>query len=70
LFSHIVSDAVANYTKDQINKNLTRPISTSVVHPIYNYIDTSGAVDKIPAVKTFLRDQQQATPATPATPVQ
>lgn len=68
LFSHIVSDAVANYTKDQINKNLTQPVSTSVVHPIYNYIDTSGAVDKIPAVKKFLRDQQQATPAQP--PVQ
>ena len=64
LFTHIVSDAVAKYTKEQINRNITRPISTSVVHPIYNYIDTSGAVDKIPAVKTFLRDQQQATPGT------
>lgn len=64
LFTHIVSDAVAKYTKEQINRNITRPISTSVVHPIYNYIDTSGAVDKIPVVKTFLRDQQQATPGT------
>jgi c-di-AMP phosphodiesterase-like protein len=63
LFSHIVSEAVANYTKDQISRNITRPISTNVVHPIYNYIDTSGAVDNIPAVKKFLRDQQQATPA-------
>ena len=65
LFSHIVSDAVANYTKDQISRNITRPISTSVVHPIYNYIDTSGAVDKIPTVKTFLQEQQ-ATPAAQA----
>ena len=63
LFTHIVSDAVANYTKDQISRNITRPISTSVVHPIYNYIDTSGAVDNIPAVKTFLRDQSAAAAA-------
>ena len=60
LFTHIVSEAVANYTKDQINRNITQPISAGVVHPIYNYIDTSGAVDNIPTVKTFLRDQQKA----------
>jgi hypothetical protein len=59
LFTHIVSEAVANYTKEQIKKNITQPVSTSVVHPIYNYIDTSGAVDKLPAVKTFLQQQQQ-----------
>jgi hypothetical protein len=53
-----VSEAVANYTKDQISRNITRPISTNVVHPIYNYIDTSGAVDNIPAVKKFLQEQQ------------
>ena len=59
LFTHIVSEAVAKYTKEQINRNITQPISTGVVHPIYNYIDTSGAVDKLPAVKTFLREQQK-----------
>jgi hypothetical protein len=69
LFTHIVSDALANYTKDQINKNITQPVSTGVVHPIYNYIDTSGAVDKIPAVKTFLQEQQ-AKPPTAPTPAQ
>jgi hypothetical protein len=59
LFSHIVSDALANYTQDQINKNITQPVSTNVVHPIYNYIDTSGAVDNIPAMKKFFQEQQQ-----------
>lgn len=60
LLTHIVSEAVANYTKDQINKNITQPISTSIVHPIYNYIDTTGAVDKIPAIKNFVKEQQGA----------
>ena len=59
LFTHIVSEALANYTKEQIKKNITQPVSTNLVHPVYNYIDTSGAVDKLPAVKTFLQQQQQ-----------
>jgi len=59
LFTHIVSDALANYTKDQINKNITQPVATSVVHPIYNYIDTSGAVDNIPEMKKFFKEQQE-----------
>jgi hypothetical protein len=63
LFTHIVSEAVAKYTKDQINRNITQPISTGVVHPIYNYIDTSGAVDKLPTVKKFLQEQQKPAQA-------
>jgi hypothetical protein len=59
LFTHIVSDTVANYAKGQIQKNITQPVSTGVVHPIYNYIDTSGAVDNIPVMKNFIRAQTQ-----------
>ena len=57
LITHIVSDTVANYTKKQIQQNITQPVSAGVVHPIYNYIDTSGAVDNIPAVKKFIQGQ-------------
>ena len=60
LITHIVSDTVANYTKKQIQQNITQPVSAGVVHPIYNYIDTSGAVDNIPAVKKFIQAQTQA----------
>ena len=59
LITHIVSDTVANYTKKQIQQNITQPVSAGVVHPIYNYIDTSGAVDNIPAVKKFIQGQTQ-----------
>ena len=59
LFTHIVTDTVANYTKKQIQQNITQPVSAGVVHPIYNYIDTSGAVDNIPAVKKFIQGQAQ-----------
>ena len=58
LFTHIVSDTVADYAKKQIQQNITQPISAGVVHPIYNYIDTSGAVDNIPAVKKFIQEQR------------
>lgn len=57
LITHIVSDTVANYAKKQIQQNITQPVSTGLVHPIYNYIDTSGAVDNIPAVKKFIQGQ-------------
>jgi hypothetical protein len=57
LITHIVSDTVANYTKKQIQQNITQPVSAGVVHPIYNFIDTSGAVDNIPAVKKFIQGQ-------------
>jgi hypothetical protein len=60
LFTHIVSDTVADYAKKQIRQNITQPISAGVVHPIYNYIDTSGAVDNIPAFKKFIQGQVQA----------
>ena len=60
LITHIVSDTVANYTKKQIQKNITQPVSAGVVHPIYNYIDTSGAVDNLPVVKKFIQGQTQA----------
>ena len=49
LFTHISSNALANYTQDQINKTIKQPVTTDVVRPIYNYINTSGAVDKISA---------------------
>jgi len=60
LITHIVSDTVANYAKKQIQKNITQPVSTGVVHPIYNFIDTSGTVDNIPAVKKFIQSQIQS----------
>jgi hypothetical protein len=65
LFTHIVSDAVANYAKGQIQQKITQPVSSGVVHPIYNYIDTSGAVDNLPAVKKFIQAQTQAQPGRP-----
>ena len=58
LFTHIVSDTVADYAKKQIRQNITQPISAGVVHPIYNYIDTSGAVDNVPAIKKFIQGQR------------
>jgi hypothetical protein len=60
LFTHIVSETVANYAKKKIQQNITKPVSAGVVHPIYNYIDTSGAVDNIPAVKKFIQAQAKA----------
>ena len=60
LFTHIVTDTVANYAKKQIQQNITQPVSAGVVHPIYNYIDTSGAVDNMPAVKKFIQGQTQS----------
>ena len=36
------------YRKKQIQKNITQPVRTGVVHPIYNFIDTSGTADNIP----------------------
>ena len=60
LITHIVSDTVANYAKKQIQQNITQPVSTGLVHPIYNYIDTSGAVDNMPAVKKFIQGQTQS----------
>jgi hypothetical protein len=68
LLTHIVSDSIANYTKDQVNKTVTQPVGTNIVNPIYNYIDTSGAVDKIPAVKKFLQEQTHAPAQTTQTP--
>lgn len=59
LFTHIISETVANYAKKQIQQNITQPVSAGVVHPIYNYIDTSGAVDNIPMVKKFIQSQTQ-----------
>lgn len=56
LFTHIVSDAVASYAKDKINQAVTQPVSKTVIQPVYQYIDTSGAVDKIPALKKFFQD--------------
>ena len=57
LITHIVSETVSNYIKKQVAKNITQPVTTSVVHPVYNYIDTSGAVDNIPVVKKFIQEQ-------------
>jgi hypothetical protein len=56
LFTHIVSDAVASYAKDKINQAVTQPVSKTVIQPVYQYIDTSGAVDNIPALKKFFQD--------------
>ena len=63
LFTHIVSEAVANYTKDKINKTITQPVSSNVVHPIYNYIDTSGAVDNLPEMKKFFKEHAKPSSA-------
>ena len=60
LITHLVSDTVANYAKKQIQQNITQPLRTGLVHPIYNFIDTSGAVDNIPAAKKFIQGQVQA----------
>jgi hypothetical protein len=60
LFTHIVSDAVASYAKDKINQAVTQPVSKTVIQPVYQYIDTSGAVDKIPALKKFFQDESAA----------
>lgn len=83
LFTHIVSDAVASYAKDKINQAVTQPVSKTVIQPVYQYIDTSGAVDNIPALKKFFQDasaksgsvstptsQAQAPAQAPAQPVQ
>lgn len=83
LFTHIVSDAVASYAKDKINLAVTQPVSKTVIQPVYQYIDTSGAVDNIPALKKFFQDasaksggvstptsQAQAQAQAPAQPVQ
>jgi hypothetical protein len=85
LFTHIVSDAVASYAKDKINQAVTQPVSKTVIQPVYQYIDTSGAVDNIPALKKFFQDasaksgsvstptsqaQAQAQAPAPAQPVQ
>jgi len=55
LFTHIVSDAVGEYAKDKIHQAITQPVSKTVIQPIYQYIDTSGAVDKIPALKNIVQ---------------
>lgn len=81
LFTHIVSDAVASYAKDKINQAVTQPVSKTVIQPVYQYIDTSGAVDNIPALKKFFQDASaksgsvstptsQAQAQAPAQPVQ
>lgn len=77
LFTHIVSDAVASYAKDKINQAVTQPVSKTVIQPVYQYIDTSGAVDNIPALKKFFQDASAksggvSTPTSqaPAQPVQ
>ena len=59
LFSHIVSEAVANYAKEHINRTITQPVSKTLIQPIYQYIDTSGAVDKIPALKNIVQGKKQ-----------
>jgi hypothetical protein len=60
LITHIVSESLANYAKTQIQQKITQPVSKGVIQPIYNYIDTSGAVDRIPPVKNFIQGQTQA----------
>lgn len=59
LFSHIVSEAVANYAKEHINRTITQPVSKTLIQPIYQYIDTSGAVDKIPALKNIVQGKNR-----------
>jgi len=58
LFSHIVSEAVANYAKEHINRTITQPVSKTLIQPIYQYIDTSGAVDNIPALKNIVQGKK------------
>lgn len=43
LITHIVSETVINYTKNQFQKRLIQPVSGGVIHPIYNIIDGVGA---------------------------
>jgi len=57
LITHSVSESVSNYIKKQVQQNITQPVTTSIVHPVYNYIDTSGVVDNLPAVKKFIQEQ-------------
>jgi hypothetical protein len=56
LITHIVSNVVADYTNQKIKQNITQPLSRTVIQPIYQYIDTSGAVDKFPVMKKFFQD--------------
>ena len=56
LITHIVSNVVAAYANQTIKHNITQPLSRTVIQPIYQYIDTSGAVDKFPAMKKFFQD--------------
>jgi hypothetical protein len=46
LITHIVSETVINYTKNQFQKRLIQPVSGGVIHPIYNIIDGAGAAAK------------------------
>ena len=79
LFTHIVSDAAASYAKDKISQAVAQPVNKTVIQPVYQYIDTSGAVDKIPALKKFFPDASaksgdvstggaSKTPTSPAQP--
>ena len=43
LITHIVSETVINYTKNQFQKRLIQPVSGGVIHPVYNIIDGAGA---------------------------
>ena len=43
LRTHIVSETVINYTKNQFQKRLIQPVSGGVIHPVYNIIDGAGA---------------------------
>jgi len=63
LITHIVSEAVINYTTKQIQQRLIQPVGTvggGVIHPIYNIIDGTGTGARQLTTRT-------TPPATPQT---
>jgi len=43
LITHIISETVINYTKNQFQKRLIQPVSGGVIHPVYNIVDGVGS---------------------------
>lgn len=52
LITHIVSETVINYTKNQFQKRLIQPVSGGVIHPVYNIIDGAGAAARAAIMPT------------------
>jgi hypothetical protein len=48
LITHIMSETVINYTKNQFQKKLIQPVSGGIIHPIYNIFDGTRTGDRKP----------------------